>query len=61
MDEKLGMEHSIKCIVCKDEPYYSEKYDSEYCLKCDKWLIDCCDGGVCEFCSIRPGKPSDQD
>lgn len=37
---------------------YWEKFDSYYCLVCDKWLEDKCKDKGCEFCVDRPTKPS---
>ena len=33
---------------------YSAKYDAVYCADCDEWPDT-----ECEYCSVRPEKPSD--
>jgi len=38
---------------------YSAKYDAVYCADCDEWLEGKCPDTECEYCSVRPEKPSD--
>lgn len=38
---------------------FSSKYDAWYNASTDEWLEDECDDPECEFCSIRPERPSD--
>lgn len=37
---------------------YSAKYDAVYCADCDEWLEGKCPDRECEYCSVRPEKPS---
>lgn len=46
------------CNKCGNERQYSNKYDAYYCELCNKWIEDECDDEKCEFCSLRPDKPS---
>ena len=43
---------------CGSERQYSVKYDAYYCELCNKWLEPSCEAADCEFCAIRPDKPS---
>ncbi|MEK6800531.1 MAG: hypothetical protein AABY05_01230 [Nanoarchaeota archaeon] len=45
------------CPECGTKTCYSEKYDTTFCSKCNKWLEDCCNDSGCEFCAQRPEKP----
>lgn len=49
------------CIICDCGCFslYNERYDSEYCADCNKWLVDACTDSACEgFIDMnRPGKP----
>jgi hypothetical protein len=47
-----------KCPTCGSEKQYSNRYDAYYCELCNKWLEEPCTDSTCEFCSIRPAKPS---
>lgn len=46
------------CRKCNSERQYSNKYDAYYCELCNQWLERKCEDPECEFCSIRPDKPS---
>ena len=37
---------------------YSEEFDSNYDDELDVWTESKCDDPVCEYCSIRPERPS---
>ena len=37
---------------------YNSEYDSDYDDELDIWLEGKCDDPVCEYCSIRPERPS---
>lgn len=46
------------CQTCDSEVQYSYKYDSYYCELCNEWLEKKCKDPECEFCNVRPEKPS---
>jgi len=46
------------CLKCNSEKQYSGQYDAYYCELCNIWLEDQCGDEGCEFCQIRPEKPS---
>lgn len=47
-----------KCSVCQHYLFYSDDYDSFYCKECDEWKEQKCSDPICEFCLVRPEKPS---
>jgi hemerythrin len=47
----------IKICDCREVAEYNEKYDSQYCKECKKWLESHCDNIDCGICSQRPNKP----
>jgi transcription initiation factor TFIIIB Brf1 subunit/transcription initiation factor TFIIB len=46
------------CPTCGSEKSYSNKYDAYFCELCNVWLEEKCTDSGCEFCAIRPNKPS---
>lgn len=47
----------VKCVTCKAKYSYSEKYDAEYCAKCNEWIASKCGDLRCCYCPERPDKP----
>ncbi len=47
------------CSFCNNKLAYNEGFDAYYCIQCDKWMEKKCGDPACEFCTIRPEKPSD--
>jgi hypothetical protein len=47
------------CICGNDELKYCWVWDCNYCHICDKWVEMKCDDPCCEYCPLRPEKPSD--
>ena len=47
------------CDTCGNKVYYSVVYDAYFCKVCDNWLENACGDKQCEFCSVRPEKPSE--
>jgi hypothetical protein len=53
------MELPNHCPDCLDTLAYNDEFDSIYCEDCDEWRDSPCTDPSCEYCSIRPEKPSD--
>lgn len=49
---------SLFCPHCESEKQYNIKYDAYYCELCNIWLEEKCSDPGCNFCFIRPEKPS---
>jgi len=47
-----------KCKTCCEDLKLFPGFDSNACIKCDKWIEKKCKDSECEFCSPRPDKPS---
>mgnify|MGYP006871755052 CR=1 FL=1 len=50
-----------KIIVCHKCVKVCERnsiYDAYYCFDCDIWIDRGCNDPKCEFCSVRPTRPS---
>lgn len=47
------------CLHCLGTLGYNEEYDSFYCVECDEWRESVCEDEDCEYCQMRPLKPSD--
>lgn len=47
------------CLLCLGDLAYNEEYDSLYCEECDAWREPACEDEECEYCQMRPEKPSD--
>lgn len=46
------------CKKCNQKTLYNEKYDADYCDKCDEWIDKECNDLMCSYCISRPSKPS---
>lgn len=55
----LRRDMATKCEKCGQSGVRIEKVDAYACLKCDVWLEKLCSDPRCEFCTIRPDKPSE--
>ena len=53
------MELPNHCPDCLETLAYNDEFDSIYCEACDEWRDSPCTDPSCEYCSIRPKKPSD--
>ena len=42
---------------CGMKRIYNNYYDSDFCIKCNKWLEEKCPNKKCCFCHDRPKKP----
>lgn len=42
---------------CGTNIVYYEKYDSEFCPKCNIWIANLCSDKNCVYCKNRPEKP----
>lgn len=38
---------------------FNDRHDAYYCETCDKWLEKKCNDDMCEYCTVRPDKPSE--
>ncbi len=45
------------CPRCQNGLSHSERFDSDYCKKCNVWIEMTCDDPGCGFCSKRPDHP----
>lgn len=55
--EKVELrKHRPYCTI-HNKSKYSEKYDSYYCIDCNRWIEPKCSDPNCEFCKDRPDKP----
>lgn len=37
---------------------YDERYDADYCPKCNEWLEKQCSDSDCFYCRSRPERPT---
>jgi hypothetical protein len=47
----------MNCLKCNTTFFWSKKYGSFFCLKCNTWEVDSCTDKDCAFCEGRPTTP----
>lgn len=54
----LSLHYNRRC-TCGRIFDYSQQYDAEFCVACDRWWAKACSDPCCEFfCATRPARPS---
>lgn len=53
-----AQELSEICHVCFTSLDYHDDYDAAFCPSCDEWREEICTDTTCEYCLVRPKKPS---
>ena len=46
-----------RCEICQSAIIYYDKYDENFCAKCNTWYGPKCGDPGCIYCSNRPTKP----
>lgn len=57
MRVSLSKEFNVQCPHCRRIVSYSQRYDSFFCMPCNRWLEQQCSEPVCEFCAGRAKEP----
>lgn len=52
-------ELASRCYKCLTTLSYHDDFDAQFCTVCDEWREDLCSDPTCEYCFVRPKKPSD--
>lgn len=57
MKVSLPKEFNVQCPHCGRLVSYSQRYDSYFCMPCNRWLEQQCSEPLCEFCAGRSNEP----
>lgn len=53
----LSKEFDVRCPHCGRVVSYSNRYDSYFCMPCNRWIEEQCADPACEFCAGRAEEP----